>query len=396
MAPSCCAPGRRQEALPWLRKGVVIDPELGDAWVDLGVGLRRAGDLDGAEAAYRRALEVNPQGASAYQNLAVLLRLRGHPQEADDLMALATRASAQSPFSYLALGDVSMAHGRIEEARRFYRRAMWLNRDDAEPYAALGLAALAGGDRAEAKKWLRKAAARDKANERVRRLEARLADPIPVGEVREARPREREAWKIWIDTGGTFTDCLAVDPRGALHRAKVLSTSAVRGRIAGSARRTRSVSPRPGTSRRDSFAASPSACWASDVARTVEDSDPTDPPSERPLPPLPPDDLAGAAFELRSPEEAPVLAARLVTRTPLAAELPEIAMRLATTRGHQRAARTQGGRDRPLHHPRLRRPPRASAPSSGRTSSRWRSSAPSPSTARSSRSPSGWRRTARC
>ncbi len=41
----------------------------------------------------------------------------------------------------------------------------------------------------------------------------------------------------------------------------------------------------------------------------------------------------GATFELRSPEEAPVLAARLVTGTPLGDELPEIAMRLATTRG---------------------------------------------------------------
>ncbi len=167
--------GRMDEALPWLRKAVVIDPELGDGWVDLGVGLRRAGDLDGAESAYRRALEVNPQGSSAYQNLAVLLRLRGHPQEADDLLTLSTRASGQSPFSYLALGDLSLSHGRTDEARRFYRRAMWLNRDDAEPYAALGLAALAGGDRREATKWLRKAAARDKGNERVRRLGARLA-----------------------------------------------------------------------------------------------------------------------------------------------------------------------------------------------------------------------------
>ncbi len=172
--------GQTTEALPWLRKAVVIDPELGDAWVDLGVGLRRSGDLQGAEAAYRRALEVNPQGASAYQNLAGLLRLGGHDQEADDLMALSTRASAQSPFSFLALGDISLAHGRTDEARRFYRRAMWLNRDDAEPYAALGLAALAGGDKGEAKKWLRKASARDKANERVRRLEARLAgEPAP-------------------------------------------------------------------------------------------------------------------------------------------------------------------------------------------------------------------------
>jgi 5-oxoprolinase (ATP-hydrolysing) len=46
-----------------------------------------------------------------------------------------------------------------------------------------------------------------------------------------------------------------------------------------------------------------------------------------------PEGMEGAAFELRSPEEPPVLAARLVTGTPLDRELPEIAMRLATTRG---------------------------------------------------------------
>ncbi|MFL6258387.1 MAG: tetratricopeptide repeat protein [Thermoanaerobaculia bacterium] len=168
--------GRMNESLPWLRKAVEIDPELGDGWIDLGVGLRRAGDLTGAEAAYRRALEVNPQGAAAYQNLAVLLRLRGQAKEADDLLVLSTRASGQSPFSYLALGDLSLSHGRLDEARRFYRRAMWLNRDDPEPYAALGLAALASGDRREAAKWLRKASARDKGNERVRRLESGLAE----------------------------------------------------------------------------------------------------------------------------------------------------------------------------------------------------------------------------
>src|SRR3954451_4168968 len=145
--------GRTEQALPWLRKAAEIDPELSDAWVNLGVGLRRTGDLDGAEAAYRHALEANPEAASAYQDLAVLLRLRGHGQEADDLTALSGRAGAQNPFSYLALGDLSLTHGRLEEARRFYRRAMRLNREDPEPYAALGLAALAGGDRNEAKKW---------------------------------------------------------------------------------------------------------------------------------------------------------------------------------------------------------------------------------------------------
>jgi 5-oxoprolinase (ATP-hydrolysing) len=135
-------------------------------------------------------------------------------------------------------------------------------------------------------------------------------------------------WKIWIDTGGTFTDCLAVDPQGTLHRAKVLSTSAVRGRIAGSegdAVRLATVWDLPsGFFRGFIF-----RVLGGDVARTVEDSDPATLRLDSPIP----DDLAGAAFELRSLEEAPVLAARLVTRTPLADGLPEIAMRLATTRG---------------------------------------------------------------
>jgi len=141
----------------------------------------------------------------------------------------------------------------------------------------------------------------------------------------------RAVWRIWIDTGGTFTDCLAIDPQGNLHRAKVLSTSAVRGRIAGPAgdgavHLATTWDLPPGFFRGFAFR----LLGSETEPRNVVDSDPT---VLRLDGPLPAGDLAGAAFELRSPEEAPVLAARLVTRTPLAARLPEIAMRLATTRG---------------------------------------------------------------
>ncbi len=138
-------------------------------------------------------------------------------------------------------------------------------------------------------------------------------------------------WQIWIDTGGTFTDCLAVDPRGNLHRAKVLSTSAVRGRIAGADRAGRVHLASPWDLPPAFFRGFAFRLLGSDAEGSiVEDSGSGLLRLDRPLPA---GDLAGAAFELRSPEEAPVLAARLVTRTPLAAELPEIALRLATTRG---------------------------------------------------------------
>ncbi len=142
----------------------------------------------------------------------------------------------------------------------------------------------------------------------------------------------KSLWHVWADTGGTFTDCLAVDPAGRLHRAKVLSTSAVRGRIAertgADAVRVEAGWPVPsGFFRGFTF-----LLLGHGLTATVIDWD----PESRLLSiqgSLPAGDLAGAAFELRSPEEAPVLAARLVTGTPLDSALPPIAMRLATTRG---------------------------------------------------------------
>src|SRR5690606_13054753 len=41
-------------------------------------------------------------------------------------------------------------------------------------------------------------------------------------------------WRIWVDTGGTFTDAIGVDPRGRVSRLKLLSTSALRGVAVGS------------------------------------------------------------------------------------------------------------------------------------------------------------------
>jgi len=35
-------------------------------------------------------------------------------------------------------------------------------------------------------------------------------------------------WQVWIDTGGTFTDCVAVDPDGRARSCKVLSSGALR------------------------------------------------------------------------------------------------------------------------------------------------------------------------
>ena len=178
-------------------------------------------------------------------------------------------------------------------------------------------------------------------------------------------------WRVWIDTGGTFTDCLAVDPEGRFHRAKVLSSSALRGEVVEalaadqlrvrpgwevpvgffegfrfhllSGGRAPAAEPEGGGSAKGRLTGGgspgeePVTSGAAggkpvDEEPSVESWEPEESvvrlASPLAVPPAP-----GSRFELRSREEAPVLAARLVTRTAPPDSLPPMDLRLATTRG---------------------------------------------------------------
>jgi 5-oxoprolinase (ATP-hydrolysing) len=139
-------------------------------------------------------------------------------------------------------------------------------------------------------------------------------------------------WQIWIDTGGTFTDCLAVDPHGTLRRAKVLSSSALRAVVA--------EVESDGTLRiAEEWGAAAGVVDGLELRILGADAQPVriasyDPASGRMRLERGMDGVrSGAAVEVRSAEEAPILAARLVTGTAFGAPLPPLAMRLATTRG---------------------------------------------------------------
>ncbi len=167
--------GKLDQAVELLQTSVALAPEISGARVNLGVALRRRGDPAAAEAQYRAALEVDPQASSAYQNLASLLRQRGDAAEAEELMRIGGQLGNKNPYSFLSLGDLALSRSRFDEARRFYRRALGVYRENAEPYAAMGQWAAARGNLGEAKKWLRKARAIEPENDRVLRLEKRLA-----------------------------------------------------------------------------------------------------------------------------------------------------------------------------------------------------------------------------
>jgi len=140
-------------------------------------------------------------------------------------------------------------------------------------------------------------------------------------------------WNIWIDTGGTFTDCIAKDPNANLYHAKVLSKSALRGRVIKSlGENTYSVEMNwnaPGTIFKDfdfkllSFNYQTSKVLSIDSNSSILKLSHSLPITiEQPI-----------DFEISSGEEAPVLATRLVTGTSLRDNFPPLQMRLGSTIG---------------------------------------------------------------
>jgi len=140
-------------------------------------------------------------------------------------------------------------------------------------------------------------------------------------------------WNIWIDTGGTFTDCIAYDPEGHNFSLKILSKSALRGRIVEQLSKSHFKVEIQWTIQYDIFKGYDFNILG-EVHRPVKvqfiDFNNHDIFLDREL------DIKSENcldFEISSGEEAPILASRLVTRTPLSRPLPPIQMRLGSTIG---------------------------------------------------------------
>jgi len=156
-------------------------------------------------------------------------------------------------------------------------------------------------------------------------------------------PVANDRWQINIDTGGTFTDCIAIDPNGIVHRAKVLSNGTLRGQIKRiKDERHCEISQHWGVG--DDFVKGYKfAVLGADencdsfIASFIAESSVIELETE-----LPASAVDGAAFEVSSDEEASILATRLVTQTNYGSPLPPLDMKLASTRGTNALLQRQG------------------------------------------------------
>ena len=142
-----------------------------------------------------------------------------------------------------------------------------------------------------------------------------------------------KSFHISIDTGGTFTDCIATDNFGTEYRTKILSNSTIRGEVIEQFSKNKFKIKQSWQLKRDILKdylflilgqTFQSKVISFDVLNSVLEI-------EDILPETCENQIF--SFELTANEEAPILGARLITETSLNEQFPAIQMRIGSTKG---------------------------------------------------------------
>lgn len=148
-------------------------------------------------------------------------------------------------------------------------------------------------------------------------------------------------WKVWIDTGGTFTDCIAIDRQKNVRYLKILSSALLKGKIkaVGDGGMLTVDCQLPITAIFKGYTLTRTETRQSlkviDITRANEVLVGQEADIRW---------KAGDAIEIGAGEPVPIMAARIVTETPLNEPLPPLAMRLGTTKATNALLERKGAR----------------------------------------------------
>lgn len=152
--------GQVEAALVALRKAVALDPEEYRAYAYQALALTASGELDEAEQSARQAVGMAPASSLAHEALAGV-HFYGAGDEkltaAQDEVALALELAPNSPGALLLAAQIEAAGGRLDTALDKAEAALALNPQLAPAHQLLGMLALARNDVARAEKVFRQA-----------------------------------------------------------------------------------------------------------------------------------------------------------------------------------------------------------------------------------------------
>ena len=150
-------------------------------------------------------------------------------------------------------------------------------------------------------------------------------------------------WCVAADTGGTFTDCHGIAPDGTEHRIKVLSNGCLRAAV-GSVINEKTIRLKAVWSMPAGFFKGFEIRSLQGTCVSIGDSHWDDGLVLGLAEPVAGSFSEDETVELTTGESAPVLGARLLTKTPLGARFPALRFRLATTRATNALLERKGSR----------------------------------------------------
>jgi Flp pilus assembly protein TadD len=116
--------GRLEEAIPEYTRALALNPNLAEAYNNLGVVLRATGRPEAAVACYRRAIALKPRNASGHSNLGNVLRDLGRFEAAVASHQQAVHLDPNNPDTRHNLGVALRDLGRRDQALDCFERAL--------------------------------------------------------------------------------------------------------------------------------------------------------------------------------------------------------------------------------------------------------------------------------
>ena len=146
LAAICGMQDRFDELIEFLRKALELNPNYPDFHNNLGVALKREGDLTAAIASYKSALQLKPNYPEAHNNLGNALKEQGDLAAAIASYKTALQLKPNYPEAHNNLGIVLKEQGDLAAAIASYIAAIQINPNYPDAHNNLGTALKDQGD----------------------------------------------------------------------------------------------------------------------------------------------------------------------------------------------------------------------------------------------------------
>ena len=137
--------GRPDLSASTLRSALRVDPDLPEAYVNLGNALSRLGDQSGALAALANAIRLQPGSAAAHNNLASILHAKGNFEQAKYHFERAIRSDPDYAVARYNYGRALAERKSYGEAEAQLTTALRLDPQLAEAAVSLGIGVCPNG-----------------------------------------------------------------------------------------------------------------------------------------------------------------------------------------------------------------------------------------------------------